>query len=81
MSVASARKPSSTLEAVSPAGGLMPVPVPTSLSHPAVTTWTIVNPAACATGVDDSAPRVTVQLVPDTLVTRINSDGAAGSPT
>jgi hypothetical protein len=41
--------------------------------NPAVTTWTIVNPAVWATGVVPSAPRVTVQVVPDTLVTAMIS--------
>ena len=42
-------------------------------STPAVTTWMIVNPAVCATGVVDSAPRVTVHVVPDTLATAMIS--------
>ena len=36
----------------------------------------MVNPAVCATGVVDSAPRVTVHVVPETFVTAIISDGA-----
>jgi hypothetical protein len=49
-------------------------------SHPAVTTCAIVKFAACATGTLDSAPRVTFQVVPDVLVTRMISEGACGSP-
>ena len=39
-----------------------------------MTTCCTVNPAACATGVVDSAPRVTVHVVPDTFVTAMISD-------
>ncbi len=46
---------------------------------PAETTWTIVNPAECATGVVPSAPRVTVNIDPATFVTAISSVGASGS--
>ena len=40
-----------------------------------------VNPAEWVTGVVDSAPRVTVHVDPETFVTAIISDVAAGSPT
>jgi hypothetical protein len=49
----------------------------TPFSQPAVTTWKIVNPLACATGVVPSAPRVTVHVTPDTLVTSTISDELA----
>ena len=45
----------------------------TVFSHPEVTTCRIVNPAVCATGVVPSAPRVTVHVVPLTLVTAMIS--------
>src|SRR5579859_4963458 len=52
------------------------------LSRPAaVTTWMTANPLACATGVVPSAPRVTVQVEPETLVTAISSVGSSGSMT
>ena len=52
--------------------GAVPVPPRSPLpvtcaklpSPPAVTVCCTVNPAACATGVLDSAPRVTVHVVP-----------------
>ena len=40
---------------------------------PAETTWTMVNPAACATVAVFSAPLVTVHVVPETLVTAMIS--------
>ena len=39
----------------------------------------MVNPAACATGVVPSAPLITVQVRPDTFVTRMISLARAGS--
>src|SRR5215472_14404864 len=57
-----------------------------AFSHPAATTCWMANPAACATGVVDSAPRVTVHdweppVPPGATVTSISSDGSAGSAT
>ena len=46
---------------------------------PAVTTCTTVNPAACATGVVPSAPRVTVHETPEIAVTAMISVEAAGA--
>ena len=40
-----------------------------------------MNPEAWTTGVVDSAPLVTVHVVPDTFVTAMISVGAAGSAT
>ena len=45
----------------------------TVFSHPEVTTCRIVNPVVWATGVVPSAPRVTVHVVPLTLVTAMIS--------
>ena len=71
----------SALAVVMLPAGRMPVDAP--FSHPAAITCVIVNPAWCATGVVDSAPRITdhvVAGVPPVFVTRISSDGCAGSP-
>ena len=54
----------------------------TVFSHPAEITLVTVKPAACATGVVESAPRITDQVVlppPVMLVTVMTSDPAAGS--
>jgi hypothetical protein len=40
-----------------------------------------VNPAACVTGVVDSAPRTAVHVVPDVAAIVMISDGSAGSAT
>jgi hypothetical protein len=55
--------------------------VASAARSPALTTWYTVNPDAWVTGVVPSAPRVTVHVVPETLVTSISSEVAAGSAT